>query len=126
MQSGVFTTCSGSQLLGAERAEVFSLLLHLSDISHPGKPWTLHHEWSKRLAKEFFRQGDQEKQLGLPPSPLCDPDKTNLPTSQLGVCTIIMWRVHVVNCMCTVWHVHVVYCMCMWHVHVVACMVCYN
>lgn len=74
----------GSTLLDTERSKVFSLLLHMCDISHPGKPWHMHKEWSVRLAEEFYRQGDREKSLALPLSPLCDRNNGNLPTSQIG------------------------------------------
>ncbi len=60
------------------------MLLHMCDISHPGKPWALHREWSLRLAEEFYRQGDLEKKNALSISPLCDRNHGNLPTSQIG------------------------------------------
>lgn len=68
-----------------ERTKVFNLLLHIADISHPGKPWYLHKLWSEQLAEEFYRQGDEEKSLGQSPSPLCDRNNTKLPESQLGM-----------------------------------------
>lgn len=63
---------------------MFSLLLHQADISHPAKPWEVHHEWSTRLAEEFYRQGDEEQRQGLPISPLCNRNDGNLCKSQLG------------------------------------------
>lgn len=75
---------SGSQLMGSDRSKSFSFILHLADISHPGKKWEEHWVWSDRLCNEFFRQGDRERTLGFPLSPLCDRDNTNLPDSQLG------------------------------------------
>ena len=36
------------------------------------------------MEEEFFRQGDQEKLLGLPVSPLFDRDKPGLTKSQVG------------------------------------------
>ena len=84
--SELFFSCSGSQLLGSDRSKTFSLILHLADISHPGKKWAEHLEWSDRLCQEFFCQGDRERSLGLPLSPLCDRDHTNLPDSQIGTC----------------------------------------
>ena len=79
-------TCSAAQLLSQERSTVFCLILHLADISHPGKAWEEHVIWSERLCEEFFHQGDLEKKLGRCPSPLCDRENTNLPESQLGKC----------------------------------------
>ena len=77
-------TCSVAYLQGAERGKAFSLLLHMADISHPGKPWPLHLQWSHRIAEEYYKQGDQERKQGLPLSPLCDRDTGNLATSQIG------------------------------------------
>ena len=34
--------------------------------------------------EEFFNQGDQEKELGLDMSPLCDRNTTQIPQSQIG------------------------------------------
>ncbi len=87
--SELFFSCSGSQLLGSDRSKTFSLILHLADISHPGKKWAEHLEWSDRLCQEFFCQGDRERSLGLPLSPLCDRDHTNLPDSQIGTCVAV-------------------------------------
>ncbi|KAL5489526.1 hypothetical protein EMCRGX_G018626 [Ephydatia muelleri] len=66
------------------RSKVYSLLLHMADISHPGKEWETHHEFSNRLVEEFFRQGDQEMQLGRACSPLCNRNTTSVPECQLG------------------------------------------
>lgn len=34
--------------------------------------------------EEYFKQGDREKELGLPCSPLCDRDNTLIADSQIG------------------------------------------
>lgn len=36
------------------------------------------------LLEEFFRQGDKERELGLPFSPLCDRNNTLVAESQIG------------------------------------------
>jgi calcium/calmodulin-dependent 3',5'-cyclic nucleotide phosphodiesterase len=61
-----------------------ALVLHCADISHPGKPWSIHESWTHSLMEEFFTQGEKEKGLGLPCSPLCDRDKTLVAESQIG------------------------------------------
>nr|BAA34307.1 EFPDE1 [Ephydatia fluviatilis] len=66
------------------RSKVLCLLLHMADISHPGKEWETHQEFSSRLVEEFFRQGDQEMQLGRTCSPLCNRNTTSVPECQLG------------------------------------------
>uniref|UniRef100_A0A670Y2L8 Phosphodiesterase n=1 Tax=Pseudonaja textilis TaxID=8673 RepID=A0A670Y2L8_PSETE len=55
-----------------------------ADISHPAKPWELHHQWSEALLEEFFEQGDKEAEMGLPISSLCDRKTTNIAESQIG------------------------------------------
>ena len=69
----------------SERSKVLSLVLHCSDISHPAKPWELHSKWTPLLMEEFFRQGDQEKELKRQCSPLCDRNTTLVPESQIGM-----------------------------------------
>jgi len=58
-------------------------LIKTGDIGHGLMPWTAHREWSYRVSAEFFGQGDEERNLGLPISPLCDRTaKTNMAGSQ--------------------------------------------
>uniref|UniRef100_A0A8C9TIM6 Phosphodiesterase n=1 Tax=Scleropages formosus TaxID=113540 RepID=A0A8C9TIM6_SCLFO len=75
---------------GIEKPKALSLLLHTADISHPIKPWRLHSRWTKALMEEFFRQGDREKVLGLPLSPLCDRKNTLVAQSQIGFISFIV------------------------------------
>ncbi|CAF4542730.1 unnamed protein product [Rotaria socialis] len=67
-----------------EKAKALALILHCADISHPGKPWDIHHTWTQSLMEEFFKQGEKEKDLGLPCSPLCDRENTLIAESQIG------------------------------------------
>lgn len=62
--------------------DIFNFMIHLADISNPAKPRSLAKYWAECALAEFFAQGDLEKELNLPISPLCDRDKTNLATSQ--------------------------------------------
>ena len=72
----------------SERSKVLSLVVHCSDISHPAKSWELHSKWTPLLMEEFFRQGDQEKELKRQCSPLCDRNTTLVPESQIGMCEL--------------------------------------
>ncbi|KAL3310715.1 Calcium/calmodulin-dependent 3',5'-cyclic nucleotide phosphodiesterase 1C [Cichlidogyrus casuarinus] len=73
-----------------DHSKGLSLLLHCADISHPSKLWELHHPWTTRLLEEFFRQGDRERELGLPFSPLCDRNTTLIAESQIGFIDFIV------------------------------------
>ena len=43
-----------------------------------------------QLLEEFFRQGDMERDLGLPFSPLCDRNNTLVAESQIGFIEFIV------------------------------------
>ncbi|XP_054709152.1 dual specificity calcium/calmodulin-dependent 3',5'-cyclic nucleotide phosphodiesterase 1-like [Uloborus diversus] len=73
-----------------EKSKALSLVLHCCDISHPSKTWDLHHRWTLLLMEEFFLQGDKEKSLGLPYSPLCDRNTTLIAESQIGFIDFIV------------------------------------
>uniref|UniRef100_A0A0G4G159 PDEase domain-containing protein n=1 Tax=Chromera velia CCMP2878 TaxID=1169474 RepID=A0A0G4G159_9ALVE len=46
--------------------------LKAADLGHSTKPWPVHFARSLAVTEEFFKQGDKEKALSLPISPLCD------------------------------------------------------
>jgi hypothetical protein len=73
-----------------DKSKAMSLVLHCCDISHPAKKWDLHHKWTMLLLEEFFRQGDLERELGLPFSPLCDRNNTLVAESQIGFIEFIV------------------------------------
>uniref|UniRef100_A0A8C6X140 3',5'-cyclic-nucleotide phosphodiesterase n=1 Tax=Naja naja TaxID=35670 RepID=A0A8C6X140_NAJNA len=74
----------GKDSSGTHKDKIMSFLVHIADISHPAKPWELHHRWSEALLEEFFEQGDKEAEMGLPISSLCDRKTTNIAESQIG------------------------------------------
>ncbi|XP_024937455.1 calcium/calmodulin-dependent 3',5'-cyclic nucleotide phosphodiesterase 1 isoform X2 [Cephus cinctus] len=73
-----------------DKSKAVSLVLHCCDISHPAKRWDLHNRWTMQLLEEFFRQGDKERALGLPFSPLCDRNNTLVAESQIGFIEFIV------------------------------------
>lgn len=73
-----------------DKPKALSLILHCADISHPAKTWPLHERWTNLLVQEFFAQGDKEKELGLPFSPLCDRNNTPTAQSQIGFINFIV------------------------------------
>lgn len=78
------------ECFSVDKSKALSLVLHCCDISHPAKRWDLHHRWTSQLLEEFFRQGDKERELGLPFSPLCDRNNTLVAESQIGLLYCIL------------------------------------
>ena len=56
----------------------------MADLGHNCKKYEISLQWVKLLSEEFWRQGDLEKEKGLPISFLCDRDKIDVPSSQVG------------------------------------------
>lgn len=50
-------------------------LMKAGDMGHVMFDWRLHEEWMLRQMEEGYQQGDHEKLLALPVSPLCDRDQ---------------------------------------------------
>lgn len=73
-----------------DKSKILAMVLHCCDISHPAKRWNLHQRWTMLLLEEFFRQGDLERELGLPFSPLCDRNNTLVAESQIGFIDFIV------------------------------------
>lgn len=63
---------------------ILRYMLHSADISNGAKSEDLALYWSNRVYDEFFAQGDKEKKMGLPISPLCDRDTVIKAESQIG------------------------------------------
>lgn len=56
----------------ADRLLVLQMTIKLADINGPCKEHSIHVQWTKRIADEFYEQGDEELRLGLPVSPYMD------------------------------------------------------
>jgi len=64
--------------------QLLKCMVHLADLSNPTKPIELYRQWVARICEEFWRQGDQERRLGLDVSPLCDRKAASTEKSQVG------------------------------------------
>ncbi|KAG2485173.1 hypothetical protein HYH03_016063 [Edaphochlamys debaryana] len=67
-----------------ERLLSLQIAIKAADIGHLGEQLDVHRKWLAGLEEEFFRQGDKEKLLGLPISPLFDRAKQGVGKSQVG------------------------------------------
>lgn len=76
-------------------SSILVFLLHSADISNPAKPQPLAVGWTKRALEEFFAQGDKEKELALPVSPLCDKETTKTADSQIGFLQFVVRPLYV-------------------------------
>ncbi|DBA93554.1 TPA: putative 3',5'-cyclic phosphodiesterase pde-3 [Trebouxia sp. C0006] len=69
---------------------VFQMLLKCADIGHLAAAQDTHKRWAYQLEEEFFQQGDREKEIGLPVSPLMDrSNKGGITRSQMGFFSIV-------------------------------------
>ena len=48
------------------------MAIKCADISNPCRTWQISRIWSLKACQEFFRQGDYERELELPVTPICD------------------------------------------------------
>ncbi|XP_076749341.1 uncharacterized protein LOC143422515 isoform X6 [Xylocopa sonorina] len=67
-----------------DRHFILQIALKCADISNPCRPWDISRKWSHKVCEEFFRQGDYERRLNLPVTPLCDRHTTSIPKIQAG------------------------------------------
>lgn len=83
---GVADSSSGFVASSMEDAvTVLQLALKCSDLGHLSLGWGSHMRWVQRLEDEFFAQGDQEKNIGMPEvSFLMDREKQGVSDSQVG------------------------------------------
>lgn len=65
------------------------LALKCADLGHLASSTEVHKEWVGRLEEEMFRQGDQERALGLTVSPLMDRTKGGVTKSQAGFFNVV-------------------------------------
>lgn len=63
---------------------MLQIALKCADISNPCRPWEMSRAWSLQVSEEFYRQGDLERRLGLPVTPLCDRYASSVSKIQTG------------------------------------------
>lgn len=74
-----------------DRQTLSRLCVKLADLSHSLFEWPQHLEWSLRVTREFYLQGDLEQTKGLPISPLCDSNShQDFAKSQSGFLTFVV------------------------------------
>lgn len=64
--------------------------IHLCDISNPAKLGDVYDKWVDLVFKEFFNQGDLERQAKKSISLLCDRETVKIPKAQIGFINYIV------------------------------------
>ena len=67
-----------------EQQELLDFFIHAADLAHNAKLFSISIQWVELLSNEFWIQGDKEKSMNLPISFLCDRERYDIPTSQVG------------------------------------------
>jgi len=73
-----------------DQMKLLGHVLHGADISNVSKPFHYANTWVMLVMEEFFKQGDKEKDLKMPVSPLCDRVKTDIDASEVGFIKFIV------------------------------------
>lgn len=63
---------------------VLQIALKCADLGNPCRSWKVSQKWSEQICNEFYRQGDFERQLGLPVTSICDRTAMTIPSIQTG------------------------------------------
>ncbi|XP_043921782.1 high affinity cAMP-specific 3',5'-cyclic phosphodiesterase 7A [Protopterus annectens] len=74
----------------AHRHLVLQMALKCADVCNPCRTWELSKQWSEKITEEFFHQGDIERKHKLAISPLCDRDRENIASIQIGFITFLV------------------------------------
>lgn len=75
---------------GANRSLLLQMALHCADLSNASRPQKIAELWADQVLKEFFRQGDIERDRGMSVSPLCDRHTVKRAASQVGFIKFIV------------------------------------
>jgi len=63
---------------------VMQVVIKAADISNPTRNLEVYKPWIEGVMKEFFAQGDAERELGLPISMNCDRNVVDVSNCQVG------------------------------------------
>merc|ERR1712152_57707 len=77
-----------------ERIFLLEITVHTCDVGNPGKRIDLSTKWANRYLEEAFKQGDQERDLGIPVSAGMDRNTAQLPASQIGFIKFVVKRLY--------------------------------
>ena len=82
--------------MNKSQQQILDLVIHSCDLSTPTRQFDCLREWTYLLFEEFFKQGDVEKDNGMPASFLCDRDTVQVAKEQPGFVNFVVlpcWNV---------------------------------
>ncbi|XP_059196857.1 cAMP-specific 3',5'-cyclic phosphodiesterase 4D isoform X2 [Centropristis striata] len=74
----------------SDRIQVLQNMVHCADLSNPTKPLELYRQWTERIMREFFTQGDRERDKGMEISAMCDKHNASIEKTQVGFIDFIV------------------------------------
>ena len=74
----------GQDINEKERMKLISFCFHMSDISTSSRHFDVFDQWTECVYKEFFYQGDLERERKVPINFLCYRNTVNLAKEQVG------------------------------------------
>ena len=72
------------------RLLAIQMCLKCADIGHGARKLDIHLQWTSLITKEFFKQGECEKEFDIPLSPLCDVNNCIVSKSQIGFLEVLV------------------------------------
>jgi hypothetical protein len=94
MDAAAGATADGLKDLAAtphHRHFLLQIAIKCADISNPCRAWPVSRLWSLRACEEFFRQGDRERDLGMPVvTPICDRFNVTVAKVQVGFYSFVV------------------------------------
>jgi hypothetical protein len=63
---------------------ILKIIIKFADVSNTSKTWNLYTYWIERIMTEFYRQGDHEKEHGIPVTKNFDRNDENAPLCQIN------------------------------------------
>jgi len=90
--AGLKTSEKWKLMTDEQRFLTLQISMKVADLGHCALPLELHKAWTEALEEEFFRQGDMERELGMPISPLMDRFKpgATAPSNQIGFFKVVV------------------------------------
>lgn len=88
-----FNECvAGGLDLKDQKSKILTLCIALkcADISNGCRPWDICKTWAENIMGEFFIQGDIEKIMDLPISPLCNREEDKIARTQVGFISFVL------------------------------------